>query len=75
MKTRNYPLRKVLWSELMWEGNPHQLGNVSGNRTFLREKLECGHKVEVRNRPAKRRRCDACGLLLLRKPDVVGERP
>jgi len=58
-----HPLRKVVRSVLMWEGNPHQIGQRSGNRSFLSETLECGHKVEVRPRKAKRRRCDECALV------------
>lgn len=54
------PLRRVVKSDLMWEGNPHQAGQRSGNRTFLREKMDCGHTTESRPRKAKRRRCDEC---------------
>lgn len=56
------PLKKVVRSVLLWEGNPHQVGNRYGNRTFLRDTLECGHTVEVRPRKAKSRRCDGCKL-------------
>jgi hypothetical protein len=47
----------------MWEGNPHQIGQRAGNRTFLKETLECGHVLESLPRKARRRRCDECGKL------------
>jgi len=60
-----YPLRKVVTSVLMWEGNPHFAGQWPGNRTFRREYLECGHTGDFITRPAKRRRCDECGRAVL----------
>lgn len=56
------PLRRVLRSELWWQGNPHQCGNLYGNRTFRRERLECGHIGEFGTDERKRRRCDECAL-------------
>lgn len=62
MNIKPHPLRKVLRSILMWQGNPHQAAQCPGNLTFRKETLECGHIGEFSTRPAKSRRCDECTL-------------
>ncbi len=52
-------LRRVVSSVLLWEGNPHQL-RWPGDRTFRREKLECGHIDDFGTKPRPKRRCFEC---------------
>jgi hypothetical protein len=67
------PLRKVVFSILMWEGNSRLQGNVPGNRHFRRERLECGHETDSSTKPAKARRCFDCRTLIVQNAPEPGK--